>query len=388
MMHSGKEVPQQPETSTAERTASPAITVASSISQGQAEWQRIFSMSSATYVDYKGVEKHTEAKRIDRLLLQVKLLLVVTLPVIAMISISGRVLYEVVDQHTRTKYAQATFVGTEAIDDLLLRFRAERALSVEFLMAAGSAQSRSSMVESRAQTDGALSALSSWSRPVEVGNVSFSTKQLFVNYLSQQRKFVDSLAVDYHQVLTNYQLIVTGFIETIQPEHELPQNDELWPLLVSFDSMLRAIDNADTQKSLGDVFIQSCLTDRDDLGWFWNLDGKVTILLQQAVSYYSSTSQTSDHGFVLTELRDTLQVERLEVFSSSFSDTCRNNSTNFTSHRNESSWSEMMTRYLEVLRRIELLIEKQTVYIIDEVHYPCNYVSFVLCYSFTTALAT
>lgn len=368
MMHSGKVVPQQPETSTAERTASPAITVASSISQGQAEWQRIFSMSSATHVDYKAVQKHTEAKRIDRLLLQVKLLLVVTLPVIAMISISGRVLYEVVDQHTRTKYAQATFVGTEAIDDLLLRFRAERALSVEFLMAAGSAQSRSSMIESRAQTDGALSALSSWSRPVEVGNVSFSTKQLFVNYLSQQRKFVDSLAVDYHQVLTNYQLIVTGFIETIQPVHELPQNDELWPLLVSFDSMLRAIDNADTQKSLGDVFIQSCLTDRDDLGWFWNLDGKVTILLQQAVSYYSSTSQTSDHGFVLTELRDTLQVDRPEVFSSSFSEICRNNSMNFTSHRNESSWSEMMTKYLEVLRRIELLIEKQTVSIIDEVH--------------------
>lgn len=327
----------------------------------------MFSKASVTSEDQRAVERLTQAKRGSRLLLQIKLLLVVTLPVIAMIAISGRVLYEVVGQHTQTEYAQVTSVATEATDDLVLRFRVERALSVEFFMSTGSKESWSRMSEARTQTDHSLLVLPSWGRPLEVGNMSFSAKQPFLDYLNQQRKLVDSFALDYIEVLTNYQLIVTGFVGTLQSSRELPYNGDLWPLLVSFDSMLRALDIADTQKSLGDVFLRSCRADRNDLAWFWYLDGKVTSLLQQAFNCYSTITQTYDQGFVSIGLRDALEVDRPQVFSTDYADTCRNHSTDWMSQRNNSIWSETMTKHLEALRRIEVLIEKQTVHIIGEV---------------------
>lgn len=390
-------------------------------SHSRVEWHRMLSMTSSTAVEeMKAIENKTLMKRKKRAIMQAKMLLVVALPVVAMISVSGRVLYGAVDQHLRTEEARQATGATSAVKTLVARLLVERSVSVEFLMvddpgvmtacvvkscgvtddgttssdSASSSRTTSSsvqssrssvtartttgggavgrqvkqrLIESRAETDAAFDAIS-WDsyQSVTIGDTVFTTMVSFGEYLDIQRKTVDRYDIDFVQLLTAYSEIVAGFIGVTQTDRELPDRDEIWPLVVSFDSMLRTIDVVDTQKSLGYVFLRTCRVEEDASTWFWNLEGRLVILTQLTFSYNPSSESIYDAEFASSGLKTSIESEKKRIlFTDFWEGKCSEAEARIQA--NDSLWTDSMQKYLDLLWRIEDLIEKQCTTVLEEV---------------------
>lgn len=386
-------------------------------SHSHVEWHRMLSMTSSTAAEeMKAIESNTQMKRKKRAIMQAKMLLVVALPVVAMISVSGRVLYGAVDQHLRTEGARQATAATSAVKTLIARLLVERSVSVEFLMVdpgvmtacvvkscgvtndgmtssdsvassrttSSSVQSsRSSvtarttisavghvkqrLVESRAETDAAFAAIS-WDsyQSVTIGDTIFTTMISFEEYLDIQRKTVDRYDIDFIQLLTAYSQIVAGFIGVTQTDRELPDRDAIWPLVVSFDSMLRTIDVVDTQKSLGYVFLRTCRVQEEASTWFWNLEGRLLTLTQQTFSYNPSSESMYNAEFTSSGLKTIIESEKKRIiFTDFWEGECSEAGPRI--QVNDSLWTDSMQKYLDLLWRIEELIEKQSTTVLEEV---------------------
>lgn len=396
-------------------------------SHSHVEWHRMLSMTSSNAAEeMKAIENKTQMKRRKRAIMQAKMLLVVALPVVAMISVSGRVLYGAVDQHLRTENARQATGATSAVKTLIARFLVERSVSVELLLDPGvmtssscdvkscgvtddltttssdsvsSSSSRTTsssgqssrsnvtatrttttsapssvaqvkrrLVQSRAATDAAIASIS-WDsyQSVTIGDAIFTTMTSFEEYLSVQRIKVDRYDIDLIQLLSVYSEIVAGFIGVTQTDRELPDRDEIWPLVVSFDSMLRTIDVVDTQKSLGFVFLRTCRVEEADSAWFWNLDGKILTLTQQTFSYNPSSKPLYDDEFETSGLRANIDSEKRRILFTDFWEAECSDAGGTWRQVNDSLWNDSMQKYADLLWRIEAIIEKQSTTVLEEV---------------------
>ena len=73
---------------------------------------------------------------------------------------------------------------------------------------------------------------------------------------------------------------------------------KIWPALVSFRAMSRAIDNAGIQRALGAAAFSNCGLSRRNLLWFMKLDAETETFLNTSFRYYQTARRLFEDGLV------------------------------------------------------------------------------------------
>lgn len=194
------------------------------------------SVTSSASGDHKQlVEQIMKAtgKR-DGWLLHAKMLLVVTVPIVAVIIVMlqqrrhANIIVAVIIVFglslNDSFYARNNALNTVAdfdifaeINVLVTGIRAERGLSTTFIVLGGhDAETTTQLSGYRKTTDTALSALTEWPTGLEIAGVNLATKSDLVATLTNIRRQVDDLLVDYNYVTDFYSLITSTFMDWLE----------------------------------------------------------------------------------------------------------------------------------------------------------------------------
>jgi len=156
-------------------------------------------------------------KKQNSWLLHIKMLLVVTVPIVAVIIAFGLSLNDSVVARNSALRTVSDFDIFAEINLLVTKIRAERGLSITFVVLGGyDAETTVQLAGYRDQTDQALSALTEWPAGLQIAGVHLVTKSDLAASLTAIRHQVDGLMVNYNDVTDYYSYITSTFMDWLE----------------------------------------------------------------------------------------------------------------------------------------------------------------------------
>ncbi len=324
--------------------------------------------ASSAREDHHDIKTLLKDKGSNRSLLLAKMLLLVALPVVALIAVTG---FKLSSAAHRNAVAIDGLKGTEqllGVDNLVTSLQVERGTSATLLSSgSGNTIALKSLISIWANTDNLLVALPSWPRTLLLNGTSVPDKTEFARILSRVREDVILNDIGIEEIIHWYtnlnEELMFKAIEDVNP----PSENELWRPLVASGALLRASDALGIQRALGGTFFTVCSLTRHKFAWFEIQEGKAQAAMAIASSYDHDVSRLShDESIVNVTTVETVNSWKSFIRSDRYHRDCRNVSQ-LLRYANSLRWFADMTEYMNMWKLVRERVTEDVVLRLKEI---------------------
>lgn len=296
-----------------------------------------------------------------------KMLIVVAVPIVALLSMSGLSLSQAVAVQRETKLAKVTIDNILQVDDLVTDLQVERGTTATFLSSNGDNQGAfDRMLKKRELSDESLSNLWYPNDGLVIRGKVLNTKQDFKGFLDDYRHSVENGTVNFVSNIRFYTNITFALMDWAESIVHLPEKGKIWPMMISSTSMLRASDAIGIQRALGATFFTLCGFDTENQSWFTRLEGEAGALLNTSFTYSPASRVTYISDYIGTILQSEIDHQKGLMYDPAYYNTC-SKFPNELKFDNSLTWFRNLTTYIVMLKSVRTELTKDLLKALNEV---------------------
>lgn len=281
----------------------------------------------------------------------VKLMALMSVPFVALITMSTITLVQVFSRFLNTKKISDSVQWFLEVDSLIASLQVERGLSATFVTAGDNAFSTiQTLWRQYNATNSYVWSLQYWPDDFTYRGRPIADRQQFIELLRDIRGRVAALKVSFDESTRMYTAI-NGKLMDIATYSVLIA-DRMWPYLVSASAMLRASDAIGIQRALGSSFFLLCRLRSDVYEWFMQLDGEIRSLQNMSFVYHPDIEREWSEALNRT-LQARLVALKSRIYSAEFSANCENSSAEARANTS-GAWFDSMTVYISQWKAIRM----------------------------------
>lgn len=355
---------QQPQPEQQKTTGADRVSLGST--EGHQDWHRLFSIASTgSNEDHRDMQ--AIAHKTSLTILQVKLIFVVALPIIGLIGIAIKAVDTAASQYHTARRGSETLDAVIRLNRFIRNLQLERGVAVTFLISNGTLlESKSLLADYRKLVDESLAELTPWPSEMVVHDAALSTPEAIRGRLVELRLEVDGLTISFNDGIEGYSNLTNGLMTLSQSSLVVPDQGNIWPMVIAFHSLLRCIDVIGVERASGVMCLFTCNVSLDTFLNFRRIEGKAESLLTLAFVYQPNYENRYDDQFTRSGLETAIDGHKRHFMSREFKETCLNLSAEERVNTT-TQWKSDMRLYEVLLEDYEMAMEKDTVTTIKQV---------------------
>ncbi|KAK2145579.1 hypothetical protein LSH36_671g01057 [Paralvinella palmiformis] len=289
----------------------------------------------------------------------VKLLIVMTIPLLALITLSTINLTQIFNDFSKIQRSAVSVTQFFRIDALVTALQVERGTSASFLNVNGTSEKLYNRLHKLYNvTNEKLGQFDDWPQGFYHDDKLVATRAEFIEILIGLRTRVKNLQLGFAKEIKLYTDLNKEFMNLAASPGQI--SDSLWSLVVSASAMLRSSDAIGIQRALGAVFYTQCSFTPEIYSWFTKLEGEISAEQDTAFMYEPPSQQQWD-DILDPELYRQIQILKSEIYSADYRKICEQ-IPNDAKVTNSILWFDNMTTYIVQWKylRTDLLDKIQT----------------------------
>ncbi|KAL5022583.1 hypothetical protein ScPMuIL_001738 [Solemya velum] len=324
----------------------------SNISRMTSRVYSVASLKAIRAIRDRQLERALDESKSGRIIEMVKLMIVISVPVVTLIVLASVLLTEAIVLYNATNKAIESIHRATLLSRFIGNLQRERGMSAMFLSSGGeNNDSFNALSVLRAESDSTLTSIWWPEYGLDIGGKLYTKPEVHV-MMAEWRKMVDSDGVTFRNNILFYTEINESIMTFTINLVTIPDNYELSKTVVSGDALLHLTDIAGIQRALGSTFFTLCAFSTVDLQWFSELEGRSIELLAIALQYdktvkESYTTKQESSQFV----SDLLRSKKGLMWSEAYKENCRRFDPEERFY-NSREWFHNMTTYIDIIFQI------------------------------------
>lgn len=334
----------------------------SSIKRMTSRVYSVTSLKAIRAIRDRQLERALDESKTGRMIEMIKLMVVISVPVITLIALASVLLTEsIVLYHATNKAIESIHRAT-----LLTRFigeiQRERGMSAMYLSSSGeNNDSFDDLSDLRLKSDSTLNSIWWPDYGIDIGERIYTKPEMQI-LMKDWRRMVDIGDVNFKNNIVFYSEINESIMAFAISLVILPDtsNYDLSKAMVAGDALLHLTDIAGVQRALGSTFFTLCEFSTDNLQWFSELEGRSVELLAIALQYdktvksaYTKNQESSQF------VSDLLRSKKGLMWSDAYRQNCRR-FDEMERYYNSREWFHNMTTYIDIIFKIRNELSLQT----------------------------
>lgn len=314
---------------------------------------RLYSATSSTAIskeENQALAKLVESQKHGRLLQTVKMIMVVTLPVMALIVVSAINLSSSIPLRDQAITARIGVNKILKIDQLVTDLQIERGTSATYLSSSGNNQEAyDRLISLRYHTDQSLQAAEYPEEGITISENKLGSKAEFQHYLSIQRELISNSSMNFEQSLDFYTQVTKALMRHSESTLMLPGQGNIWQTTISAAALLRASDAIGILRAIGSTFFTMCRLTTNNLSHFTRVDGEASSLLNTSFTHHPSTGLEYKEKYETQPLHLDLTKQKGHIYDEKYRQICEDYAMEVR-FDNSYIWFKDMTDYMAILK--------------------------------------
>ena len=272
-----------------------------------------------------------------------KMILVMGLLIMALLMLTGVLLYMSISTARTVNDASRNIQLTIEISDLVTELQVERGLTAMYLSVNGTTNIGDvpEIHEARGNTD------------KEMGDIHLDGRIEYM--ITMLRNEVNAGKYNLKEMIKKYSSLDNFILDSFVSDVDLPAKGIVWKSHVSLNAIIRALDGAQIKRALGSTFFITCGLDQETHQWFLQKGTELDVYLEQTFFYYHKGKAFYDQRVNSTdEVKGNLS-NMIETLDAGFITHCQGMTAEEKS-KESFIWFNSMTKYLGILRQIKDMI--------------------------------
>ena len=319
---------------------------------------RVSSMAStySTQEERRKLQELTNTSNKEKVNRIVKMNLVIILPIISLLALTGIMLQMSRQTAKQIERAKTDIEFSLAVSGIVNNLQIERGTTAMYMSSNATDIGEIERIQKvRNNTDNSRKAVPPNLRVTSRGfkSATFEAESL-KDILNGLRGDIDTNKVNMKEMIFNYTTLNHRLLDLSLASVDLPTKGMPWRAIVAINTLSRASDSVGIQRALGSTFFVTCGFDKETELWFMELETELQTYMQ--LSFFYDPASNSEYLNALDKIDDIMN--RLIYMKSIIQENYKNDLTQCTALTeterlaNGTIWFETMTVFIEILREV------------------------------------